>query len=117
MAVVSLLGLEHRAQVFPRNRRSLNSPMGGIARKAMHLARKETPRRPGRRERSLAEGQPDIETEMEIDRNEQPDITPLIRRISSRAKFRPSRLKCRNSLYSPAFPDGTAGRPSPRRSS
>jgi len=32
-----------------------NSPMGGIARKAMHLARKEAPA-PGRRERSVAEG-------------------------------------------------------------
>jgi len=53
-------------------------------RKAVHLARKEAPAARGRRERSFGEGQPDIETEMEIDRNEQPDIksiTPLIRRI------------------------------------
>src|SRR6266403_4188757 len=48
MAVVSLTGLKHLAQVFPRNRRSLNSPIGGMARKAMHLARKETPRRRAR---------------------------------------------------------------------
>src|SRR5258707_12797361 len=46
MAVVSLRGLEGLAQVFPRNRRSLNSPMGGMARNAMHLARKQAPDRP-----------------------------------------------------------------------
>jgi hypothetical protein len=54
------LGLEHQSQVFPRNRRSLNSPMGGMARNATHLARKEAlPPAPARK--IDRRGQPDIE--------------------------------------------------------
>jgi hypothetical protein len=45
--VVSLRGWEQQAAVFPRNRCSLNSLPGEIAREAMDLARKEVPARLG----------------------------------------------------------------------
>src|SRR6266480_1976376 len=74
MAVVSLTGLKHLAQVFPRNRRSLNSPIGGMARKAMHLARKETLRRRAGRKIDRRAAARDRGRKMEVDRNERPDI-------------------------------------------
>ena len=113
--MVSLAGLKHLAQVFPRNRGSLNSPIGGMARKAMHLARKETPRRRAGRKidrRAAARGRG---RKMEIDRNEQPGTRGEFGGFDPGEISPPGRLKCLNSLYRPALPEGTAGRLSSRR--
>jgi hypothetical protein len=99
--VVSLSGLEHQAAVFPRNRRSLNSPVGGMARKVMHLARKE----------ALPAGPTQT-----IDRNKQPDIKAGNQGFDAGRIFAPSRLKWLNSLYRPALPEGMHGRLGPAAS-
>src|SRR6266436_1380588 len=115
MAVVSLTGLKHLAQVFPRNRRSLNSPIGGMARKAMHLARKETPRRRAGRKIDRRAAAWDRGRKMEIDRNQQPGTGADSADLIPDEISPPGRLKCLNSLYRPALPEGTAGRLSSRR--
>ncbi len=107
--MVSLTGLKHLAQVFPRNRRSLNSPIGGMARKAMHLARKETPRRRAGRKIDRRAAAWDRGRKMEIDRNQQPGTGADSADLIPDEISPPGRLKCLNSLYRPALPEGTEG--------
>src|ERR1700688_2956068 len=90
MAVVSLRDWELQAAVFPRNRCSLNSLPGEMAREAIDLARKEVPARLGGNGRSIGKKQPDIQGRS--------------RGFDPGAKYPPRRLKWLNSLYRPALP-------------
>src|SRR5713101_6924869 len=98
MAVVSLRGWEQQAAVFPRNRCSLNSLPGEMARKAIFGAKGSSGSR-GRQQRSIGEKQADIRG-----RN---------RGFDPGAKFPPGRLIWLNSLYRPALPERSLRETSP----